>query len=486
MSEEIIVGGYGEGSVPLKLEYANRHGLIAGATGTGKTVTVQVLAEEFSRRGVPVFVSDVKGDLSGLGAAGKPHPKISERVDYIKLADYSARSFPVRFWDVLGKNGTPVRLTVSEMGPQLLSRLLDLNDAQESLLALVFSFADQEGMLLLDVDDLKTTLDYLSEHANDLQAGYGNISKASINAIQRKLLMFEGDGGDTFFGEPAIQLENFFCCDSQGNGVVNVFDARSLSSNQRIYTAFLLWLLSEMFESLPERGEADRPIAVFFFDEAHLLFKGTPKIFLEKIEQVIRLIRSKGVGIYFISQSPADIPDEVLGQLGNRFQHALRAYTPKERKAVRVAAQSFRENPALDTETVIGELGVGEALVSVLGDKGVPSIVQRTLIRPPASRIGPLSDIERASYIQKNPYESEYRQPVDRVSAHELLLERAKKRQQQEELAAGKKVKTRASGQSRSRETVGEAFMKSMARSLGSASGRRILRGVLGSILKGK
>ncbi len=488
MSEGLVVGGFGEGVVNLRLNYANRHGLIAGATGTGKTVTVQVLAEAFSRSGVPVFVSDVKGDLSGLGAEGKPHPKITERVDYIGLSDYATRSFPVRLWDVFGKYGTPVRVTISEMGPQLLSRLLGLNDTQENLLSLAFSFADEEGMLLLDCDDLKTTLAFLADNAKDLQAGYGSISKASINAIQRKLIMFERDGGDAFFAEPAIKFEDFIACDHQGDGIINIFDARTLQNNQRIYTAFLLWLLSEMFEVLPEVGDRDKPVAVFFFDEAHLLFDDTPKILQDKIEQVIRLIRSKGVGIYFITQSPADIPDPVLGQLGNRVQHALRAYTPKERKAVRVAAQSFRENPALDTEAVITELGLGEALVSVIEEKGIPSVVQKTLIRPPSSRIGPLTDAEQKAYIQQNPFEIQYRVPVDRISAHELLTERAIKRQQQAEkaeaAAKAAKTKTGSRGRGRSRETVGEAFMKSMARSVGSATGRKLMRGLLGSLLK--
>jgi len=482
VENELLIGGALH-QVSLKLKYANRHGLIAGATGTGKTVTMQVLAEGFSRSGVPVFMADVKGDLSGMSVAGKAHPKVDERVKAIGIQDFAFEAFPVRFWDLLGSQGIPVRSTISEMGPQLLSRLMDLNETQESLLTLAFEFADDEGLLMLDMKDLQTTLGFLSGGAKGLQAEYGSISKASISAILRRLMMLERDGGEIYFGEPALDLNDLLQLDEQGRGVVNILQAQKLIQHPRTYTSFLLWLLSELFENLPEVGDQDKPKMVFFFDEAHLLFRGVPKVFLEKVEQVVRLIRSKGVGVYFISQSPGDIPDTVLSQLGNRIQHALRAYTPKDRKAVRVAAQSFRSNPALDVEQIIGELGVGEALVSVLEAKGVPSMVQRTLICPPGSRIGPIAEADCALQVKQDRLLNKYETSVDRESAHEILELRAAKKLKQQQNSRAKNTPKSRSG---SRQTAGEAFLKSVVRSIGSGLGRRIVRGLLGSLLGGK
>ncbi len=487
MTDGILIGGSDTGQITLNPRYANRHGLVAGATGTGKTVTLQCLAEGFSDLGVPVFLADVKGDISGLSQPGSPHPKIDERVQKIGIEHYSQRGYPVAFWDLFGLKGTPVRSTISEMGPQLISRLLDLNETQESVVTLVFEYADDEGMLLVDLKDLRTSLEFLGEHRKELGPGY-NVSKASVNAILRRLLMLEREGGETFFGEPALQLQDFIRTARDGRGMINILAADTLIMNPRVYSTFLLWLLSELFEELPELGDPEQPIMVFFFDEAHLLFRDAPKILLEKIEQVVRLIRSKGVGVYFISQSPGDIPDNVLGQLGNRVQHALRAYTPKERKAVKVAAESFRENPALDTVTAITELGVGEALVSTLQDKGVPTPVQRTLIRPPASRMGPATDGERQAVIAGDINQKRYTEPMDPRSAHEVLTERIAARQKQEQEAELAERSARAEKQSKGRtsrrEGAGEAFLKSVARAAGSSLGRKLFRGVLGSLLK--
>lgn len=487
MAETILIGGNGQGKIGLNLRYANRHGLIAGATGTGKTVTLQGLAEGFSSQGVPVFMADVKGDLSGLCQPGKPHPKIDERVDKIGIDDFVLNGFPVSFWDLFGEQGIPVRSTVSEMGPQLLSRLLDLNETQESILTLAFQFADDEGLLLLNLDDLKTTLSYLADHSKELSAGYGTLSKASINAIFRRLLMFEREGGELFFGEPALNLDDLMATDRKGYGIINLLAADKLIRSPKIYTTFLLWLLSELFENLPEVGDSDKPKLVFFFDEAHLLFNDAPTILLEKIEQMVRLIRSKGVGVYFITQSPGDLPDSVLGQLGNRVQHALRAYTPKDQKAVKAAAQTFRTNPELDTEIVITQLGVGEALVSTLQEGGVPTPVERVLVRPPSSRIGPASKKERDTCMNHDPLTRLYRESVDPHSAHEALIARAKEARQtastKEEEKVRRKSSSRSSGRS-NRQGFGEAFAKSMIRSLGSSVGRKLVRGLLGSLLK--
>lgn len=489
MSEGILIGGSDSGKVFLDPRYANRHGLIAGATGTGKTVTLQCLAEGFSDLGIPVFMADIKGDISGISQTGKPHKKIDERVQKIGIENYTQNGYPVAFWDVFGKKGTPVRSTISEMGPQLISRLLDLNETQESIITLVFEFTDNEGMLLVDLNDLRTTLEYLGTNGKDLGVGF-NVSKASVNAILRRLLMLEREGGDQFFGEPALELQEFMQTNRDGRGMINILAADTLIRSPRVYSTFLLWLLSELFENLPELGDPEQPVLVFFFDEAHLLFRDAPKALLEKIEQVVRLIRSKGVGVYFISQSPGDMPDSVLAQLGNRIQHALRAYTPKERKALKVAAQSFRENPGLDTVTAISELGIGEALVSTLQDKGIPMPVQRTLIRPPHSRMGKATVAERKAIMDADPNLRRYGKPYDPRSAHEVLLERtATKLKQQEQTdlekrAADGKPKARSS----SRQSSSEAFFKSMMRSLGSAAGsslgRKLFRGLLGSLLK--
>jgi DNA helicase HerA-like ATPase len=495
MSEGILIGGSDAGQIFLNPRYANRHGLVAGATGTGKTVTLQCLAEGFSDLGIPVFLADVKGDVSGISQAGKPHPKIDERIQKIGIENYTQRGYPVAFWDVFGQQGTPVRSTISEMGPQLIARLLDLNETQESVLTLVFEFADNEGMLLVDLNDLRTTLEYLGENGKDLGVGFG-VSSASVNAILRRLLMLEREGGDQFFGEPALQLEDFMQTSRDGRGIINILAADILIRSQRVYSTFLLWLLSELFENLPELGDPEQPVLVFFFDEAHLLFKDAPKALLNKIEQVVRLIRSKGVGIYFVTQSPGDIPDSVLSQLGNRIQHALRAYTPKEQKVVRVAAQSFRVNPDLDTATVITEMGVGEALVSTLQEKGIPAPVQRVLVRPPHSRMGTATDEERKVLRDADPNMRRYAKAFDPRSAHEVLNERIaaslkqrqqaerEQQQQDEQEKQARKPKARSSN----RQTTTEAFFKSMARSLGSAvggtAGRKFLRGVLGSLLK--
>ncbi|MEM9758155.1 MAG: helicase HerA-like domain-containing protein [Pseudomonadota bacterium] len=484
----LLIGGYDGGQVHLDPRFANRHGLIAGATGTGKTVTLQVLAEAFSDLGVPVFLADVKGDLSGLSQIGKPHRKIDERVSQIGIADYRQSAYPVAFWDLFGKKGTPIRSTLSEMGPQLMARLLDLNETQEGVLTLVFQYADDQGLLMLDLNDLRTTLQHLADNRGELGSTY-RVATASVNAILRRLLMLERDGGRSFFGEPALELRDLMQRTREGRGVINVLAADTLIRSPRTYSTFLLWLLSELFEELPELGDPEKPELVFFFDEAHLLFNDAPKILLQTVEQVVRLIRSKGVGIYFVTQSPADIPDAVLGQLGNRVQHALRAYTPKERKAVKVAAESFRANKNLDTGTAISELGVGEALVSTLQARGIPSVVQRTLIRPPSSRMGKATAAERAAVLQNDPNQRRYVDAIDRESAHERLLARAEAQQEERDETALKRRESTARRRSgRSRQSSSEAFMKSMARSLGSAAGRslgkKLFRGVLGSLLR--
>ncbi len=479
MSEQagLLVGGSEGKQIRLNLAMANRHGLIAGATGTGKTVTLQVLAEGFSRAGVPCFMADVKGDLSGLAAAGKPHRKVDERVQSIGITDHQFTAFPVVFWDLYGKQGHPIRTTLSEFGPLLLASFLDLNDTQTGVLYTAFKVADDEGMLLLDLKDLKSMLNWMKDQRAELADEFGLISPASVGAIQRKLLAFQEQGGEVFFGEPALLLDDLMRTDFSGNGVVNVLDATRLIHQPHLYAIFLLWLVSELFEQLPEVGDADKPKMVFFFDEAHLLFDKAPKVLLEKIEQVVRLIRSKGVGVYFITQSPSDIPEDILGQLGNRVQHALRAFTPKDQKAVRVAAQTFRPNPAFSTEDVITNLGVGEALVSLLDAKGSPGIVERTLICPPGSRIGPLTEEERKERVTRSPYQGKYDALLDRESAYEILKQRA-------EQSAKEVLETKSKPTSgRQREGVVEAFAKSAARSIGTSVGRQLLRGILGTFL---
>jgi DNA helicase HerA-like ATPase len=481
MSETLQFQLGGEAKRPLyvRAAMANRHGLIAGATGGGKTVTLQVLAEGFSRLGVPVFMADVKGDLSGIAAPGTTNPKIAERVKTLGLQDYQARAYPVVFWDLYGESGHPIRATVSDMGPLLLANLLELNDTQEGVLYACFKIADDEGLLLLDLKDLRALLGFAADHAKELQKQYGNLSATSIAAIQRNLLVLEQQGADKFFGEPALKLADLMNTDFSGNGVISALDATRLMPNPRLYASFLLWLLAELFEQLPEVGDVDKPKLVFFFDEAHLLFDNAPKALLEKIEQVVRLIRSKGVGVYFISQSPLDIPDTILGQLGLRVQHALRAFTPKDQKAVKAAAQTFRANATLDTEQAITELGVGEALVSTLDDKGVPTPVERVLIRPPESRIGPLTTPERTERIARSPFAGRYEQTVDRESAYEILTKRA---QEKEDTILTRPQAPRG----RARESIVEAMTKSAMRTIGSQLGRELVRGVLGSLLGGR
>lgn len=457
---------------------ANRHGLIAGATGTGKTVTLRVFAEHFSRIGVPVFMADVKGDLSGLAHDGGDHPKVMERVDTLRLTDFSPQKFPVVFWDLFGEQGHPVRTTVSEMGPLLLARLLDLNPTQTGVLTLVFKVADDQGMLLLDLKDLQAMVRFVGDNAKDFRSTYGNISVASIGAIQRSLLTLEHQGAEHFFGEPALNLEDLMQTGSDGRGVINILAADRLIQTPKIYATFLLWLIAELFEQLPEIGDPEKPRIVFFFDEAHLLFDDPPEALLDKVEQVVRLIRSKGVGIYFVSQNPLDVPDSVLGQLGNRVQHALRAFTPRDQKAVRAAAQTFRPNPPLDVEQVITEVGVGEALVSFLDATGIPMPVERALICPPASRLRPLDFEERGKVRAESIVGDFYDQDVDRESAYEKLMARAEAIEQDETAPKSR----RSSHKESSAGDLFGAAAKSAARSIGTQIGRQILRGVLGSI----
>ncbi len=509
MTDKIFLGGGGQDySVPqnLLLKYANRHGLIAGATGTGKTVTLQILAESFSKAGVPVFMSDVKGDLSGLAASGSPehklHDKLISRAEKIGFSDYGYEDFPVTFWDLFGKKGHPIRTTISEMGPLLLSRLMELSEAQEGILNIAFRVADEQGMLLLDLKDLRALLVWMGENSKSLTLEYGNISTSAVGAIQRSLLVLENQGGDAFFGEPALELKDLIATTPSGQGRVNILAADELMQSPRLYATFLMWLLSELFEELPEVGDPDKPKFVFFFDEAHLLFEDAPKSLIQKVEQVARLIRSKGVGVYFITQNPADVPDDILGQLGNRVQHALRAFTPKDQKGLKAAAETFRPNPDFDTADAIQQVGVGEALVSTLEAKGAPSVVQRTLIRPPSSRLGPINASERKAVMANSPNAGIYEAEVDRESAFEVLRGRAetaaKEAEEAERKAAEDEMKLREFKQareytapkkkssSRRSDSVGEAFVKSMARQLGTRAGRQIVRGVLGSLFKGR
>ncbi|MFG1359192.1 helicase HerA-like domain-containing protein [Xanthobacter pseudotagetidis] len=413
----------------LTLRLANRHGLVTGATGTGKTVTLQVLAEGFARAGVPVFAADIKGDLSGIAEPGTPKDFLLARAEEVGI-DYQPDSFPVIFWDMFGAQGHPVRATISEMGPLLLSRLMGLNDTQEGVLNITFRVADEQGLLLLDLKDLRAMLAFVAENAATLGAQYGNVAPQTVGAIQRQLLVLENQGADKFFGEPALNIADLMRVDRSGYGTVSILAADKLMGAPRLYACFLLWLLSELFEHLPEVGDPDKPKLVFFFDEAHLLFDEAPKVLLDKVEQVVRLIRSKGVGVYFVTQNPLDVPESVLAQLGNRVQHALRAFTPRDQKAVRAAAETFRPNPDLDTAKVIMELGKGEALVSMLEGNGVPSMVERTLVRPPSARVGPITEAERAAVMAKSPVGHIYDQPVDRESAFEKLQQRTEERAQ--------------------------------------------------------
>lgn len=487
MTELSVFLGKSEKPEALALKYANRHGLISGATGTGKTVTLQIITEGLSAAGVPVFVADVKGDLAGLAEPVEMKDFLTARAEKIGLDPYEAKGSPVCFWDLYGKQGHPVRATVSEMGPLLLSRLLDLNDTQEGVLTLAFRLADDEGLLLLDLKDLRALLVEVAERAKELSAEYGHVSRPSVGAIQRRLLALEEQGAEEFFGEPALDLMDFLRTDENGAGIVNILAADKLMQTPKLYATFLLWLLSELFEELPEIGDPEKPRLVFFFDEAHLLFDDTPKALLEKVEQVVRLIRSKGVGVFFVTQNPLDVPDSVSSQLGNRVQHALRAFTPREQRVVKAAADTFRPNPAFETLEVITQLGIGEALVSTLESKGAPGVVQRTLIRPPSSRMGPLTAAERKSVLRYSDMADKYDEMVDRTSAYEILKERAEKRAEEEEKAREREEGAKSSKRSSSRKTtrrrsnrqsVGEAAFKTAARTLA----RELVRGVLGSL----
>ena len=515
MQDSVFIGGGGEAYATkqgLKLKYANRHGLIAGATGTGKTVTLQILAEGFSRAGVPVFLSDVKGDLSGLAAAGsegfKLHQAFTDRATKIGFDDYTYQSFPVTFWDLFGEQGHPVRTTVAEMGPLLLSRLMDLTEAQEGILNIAFRLSDEQGLPLLDLKDLQALLVWVGENRKKLSLRYGAVSVASIGAIQRRLLILENQGGTKLFGEPALALSDIMHTDPDGRGRINILAADKLMGSPRLYATFLLWLLSELFEELPEVGDPDKPRLVFFFDEAHLLFDGAPKALVDKVEQVARLIRSKGVGIYFVTQNPADVPEDVLGQLGNRIQHALRAFTGRDKKQLRLAAETYRENSRFDTEQAIREVGVGEAVTSMLAKKGIPGVVERTLIRPPSSQLGPLDDSLRKQVIATSPVAGKYETVQDRRSAYEILKQRAEKAASEAEAAEAREEEMsmaerefnaarRYSGSRVSRsssrsmriskdDSFGTAMGKMVMKELTGTTGRKIVRGILGGLFKGR
>src|SRR6056297_2452134 len=516
MSGTIFIGGggpdYGVGQ-HLRLNYANRHGLIAGATGTGKTVTLQIMAEGFSAQGVPVVLSDVKGDLSGLAASGsegfKLHDAFMKRAANIGFSDYTYDAFPVLFWDLFGEQGHPIRTTVAEMGPLLIARILELSEAQEGILNIAFRVADEEGLPLLDLEDLRALLLWVGENRADLSLRYGNVSTASIGAIQRRLLVLETQGAASFFGEPALELSDLMRTDLSGRGMISILAADKLMSSPRLYATTLLWLLSELFETLPEVGDPDKPKLVFFFDEAHLLFDDAPKALVDKVEQVARLIRSKGVGVYFITQNPDDIPEDILGQLGNRVQHALRAFTARDRKALRMAAETYRENPVFDTEQAIREVGVGEAVTSMLERKGIPGRVERTLIRPPSSQLGPITPAERGGIMGASDLGEKYTRTLDRTSAFEILAERARqaaeeaqKAEQQEtdldaamrEYTAGRRYTGTRVGRStsqparrsRTTDSIGGAIAQVVVKELKGTTGRRIVRGILGGLFRGR
>ncbi len=497
MADDGVLIGFSDHLESLRLDRANRHGLVAGATGTGKTVTLQALAQGLSDAGVPVFAADVKGDLCGIAAAGTPNEKMLARAKIMNL-ELRPAAAPVVFWDLFGEQGHPIRATVSEMGPLLISRMLELNDVQEGVLSVVFRAADEEGLLLLDLKDLQAALTYTSENAKALGAKYGNVSAATVATIQRKLLTLEDQGGANLFGEPALQLSDLMRTDGSGRGYVNILAADKLIASPRLYATFLLWLMSELFEELPEIGDPDKPRLAFFFDEAHLLFRDAPKPLLEKVEQVVRLIRSKGVGVYFVTQNPADIPETVLGQLGNRVQHALRAYSPLDQRGLKAAADSFRTNPAFDTADAIQALGVGEALVSVLDEKGAPTMVQKTLIRPPASRLGPLTPAERAAVMAASPVRGLYDETRDRESAFETLAVRANAAA---EAAAAPPVRRaepaqpwgdepaparRPTARASTRQSMGETFAKQLLRTVASTAGREIMRGLMGGLKRSR
>lgn len=492
MTDEGLLIAKAADELRLLPRMANRHGLIAGATGTGKTVTLQTMAEQFSRIGVPVFMADVKGDLSGLSEAGSTaNSKVAARVRELGFQDFLYQGCPVTFWDVFGEQGHPLRATISEVGPLLLGRILNLNEIQSSLLTLVFRVADDNGLLLLDLKDLRAMVQYVGENAKTLSTGYGNIAAASIAAIQRGLLNLDAQGAEQFFGEPALNIDDLMQTGPDGRGMINILAADKLLHAPKLYATFLLWLLSELFERLSEVGDPAKPRLVFFFDEAHLLFDDAPESLLSKIEQVVRLIRSKGVGVYFVTQNPTDVPDRVLGQLGNRVQHALRAFTPRDRKFVKAAATTFRPNPDLDVEAAITELQIGEGLVSFLDENGMPGVVERAFVVPPGSQIGPISPEQRRMIIQSSVLRGHYETPLDRESAYEVLKARAEKVAQEAEEAdretqAEKEKRKSERASSRSGDSVFIAFAKSAARSIGSALGRSLTRGVLGGLLGGK
>jgi hypothetical protein len=488
--------GRGAADNQLLLSSANRHGMIAGATGTGKTATLRVLAEGFSRAGVPVFAPDIKGDLAGLCMPAEQKPFIAERLSKIGNPAWAPEGHPVVFWDLFGELGHPLRATVSEMGPTLLARMLQLNDTQEGVLNIVFRIADEQGLLLVDLKDLRAVLVNVGESAERYTIEYGNIAAASIGAIQRALLTLENQGGEVFFGEPALDLNDLLFTDERGRGAIHVLAAEKLFGNPKLYATFLLWMLSELFEQMPEVGDLEKPKLVFFFDEAHLLFDDAPKALVDKVEQVVRLIRSKGVGIYFISQSPLDVPDEVLGQLGNKVQHALRAFTPKDRKSVRAVADNFRENPAFSAADAVQELAVGEALVSTLDAKGIPSVVDRVLIVPPTGRMGAITPEERAAVMARSPLNGIYDEAVDAESAYEILRARAdaapegpvrkgtSRRAQRRTWGEPPAPPSRPAPRASNRQTIAEAATKSAVRTIASSLGRALVRGVLGSLLK--
>lgn len=489
---DVILLGRGEQDAVLLAKYGNRHGLIAGATGTGKTVTLQTLAEGFSRIGVPVFMADVKGDLSGMAHPGGGKEVFEKRAADIGLSPYTHNGYPTIYWDLFGQKGHRVRTTISEMGPLLLARLLDLNDVQEGVLNIAFKVADDNGMLLLDLKDLRAMMTFVSEQSAELTKTYGNVSPTTVGAIQRQLLVLEEQGAEQFFGEPALDLLDIMRVNNDGRGYLNILAADVLMQSPRLYSTFLLWLLSELFEELPEAGDLAKPKLAFIFDEAHLLFNDAPKVLVEKIEQVVRLIRSKGVGIYFVTQNPIDIPETVLGQLGNRVQHALRAFTPRDQKAVKSAAETFRANPKFGVEQVITELGIGEALVSTLDEKGIPTVVDRVLIAPPQSRVGPATDEERKASLNSSPLFGRYDNLIDRESAFEILRARGEQVAQQqaaEEQAAVEakqaQAEERAAAPARRSDSVVESMVKSVARAAGSQLGRQLIRGVLGGLFGG-
>jgi uncharacterized protein len=507
MAKPLHIAKNGQQELVLLPQLANRHGCITGATGTGKTVSLQTLAQALSEIGVPVFMADVKGDLSGMAKPGSATPRIQERLKLLQIEEPKWEGCPVTFWDVFGEQGHPVRATISDLGPLLLARMLNLNETQEGVLQLVFKIADDNGLLLLDTKDLRAMLQHVGDNAAQFKTEYGNISAASIGAIQRGLIAIEEQGGDQFFGEPMLNIADLMQTDARGHGIVNILAADKLMNAPRLYSTFLLWMLSELFEELPEVGDLDKPKLVFFFDEAHLLFDEAPKALLQKIEQVVRLIRSKGVGVYFVTQNPLDIPDAVLGQLGNRIQHALRAYTPRDQKAVQAAAETFRPNPALNTAQVITELAVGEALISFLDEKGRPNMVEHAYVLPPASQIGPIDEAERQRIIANSVVAGVYENTEDRQSAYEHLKGRvAEKAAPAEPVSRGRGASGRnepvqrestegggfgdalgglfGGGSARRKDTIVEAVAKSVARSVGSQVGRAIVRGMLGSILK--